>query len=837
MFTSKYFRPSILAFGVALIMALGLALYSNHTWEDYYITYRSSKNLATGHGLVFNPGERLHTFTSPLGVLLPALAYALTGGTSDVAALWIFRIMSASALGGAALLLLRLAKREYGMWLPAGLPVAWLLTDCKSLDFTINGMETGFMLLFLVYTLWAHLAHERRAWLHLGVAWAGLMWTRPDSFIYITLLAVSHGLMVIRASPTRETSRAMLILYGRAFLVTTALYLPWLLWATAYYGSPLPHTIVAKGGIGETPTFFGLLTTAVTLPYRAWTTGSSLELTFLPSYVLLGGWPSGLVVASKVVATLCSLLWLLPGLKPWSRVASFAFYGAHVYLTYFPYFPFPWYLPSTTLLALIAFSGLVHRLITEPRGRKFWRPLALGLAGLGLITQGWMSFQVARQTRAQQLWVEDSNRRKIGEWLRTAAKPTDTVFMEPLGYIGFFSGLKTYDWPGMSSLEMVRARQKVGANWGALLQVLKPVWLVLRPFEVERVQRVAPGLLQHQYREVQRFDQSAVLENLPVYGLPYLRHDAHFVLFRRQPDADAHLGITLLRSHQAALRPQKLQTVDQPYTITYNDHLVTVVGAPAGIDFAIPPDLIELAGGLGLLNDEWYRVVQDRAVEFQIALIEPNGTRHDLFTRTLHPVANAADRGFLPFKVTLPSLRTGVLRFTTRLSQSDPMATARPVLAFWSELSTSSLLTDLHTTTGLQAIAPDSQARFGLANTEEDGRPCLFAHAPSSLIYAWHPGLNHVEAEYGILRGAYTGEHQTDGVIFSVETVDEAGRSQILFSRHLDPVNRAADRQPQTLSVRIPPSPGGKIVLRTQAAPSGRLDYAWGYWRNLTGKE
>ena len=59
-----------------MLLALAFAGFTNHVWEDYYITYRSSKNLATGHGLVFNHGDRLHTFTSPLGVLLPIVALA-----------------------------------------------------------------------------------------------------------------------------------------------------------------------------------------------------------------------------------------------------------------------------------------------------------------------------------------------------------------------------------------------------------------------------------------------------------------------------------------------------------------------------------------------------------------------------------------------------------------------------------------------------------------------------------------------------------------------------------------------------------------------------------------
>jgi hypothetical protein len=60
-------RPAV-AVGVAVfLVALVFAIYTQHVWEDYWITFRCSRNLATGNGLVYTPGERLHSFTSPLG--------------------------------------------------------------------------------------------------------------------------------------------------------------------------------------------------------------------------------------------------------------------------------------------------------------------------------------------------------------------------------------------------------------------------------------------------------------------------------------------------------------------------------------------------------------------------------------------------------------------------------------------------------------------------------------------------------------------------------------------------------------------------------------------------
>ncbi len=55
--------------------------------------------MATGHGLVFNEGDHLQTFTSPLETLLLALASLVTGNASDVAALWLYRGASIIAFG------------------------------------------------------------------------------------------------------------------------------------------------------------------------------------------------------------------------------------------------------------------------------------------------------------------------------------------------------------------------------------------------------------------------------------------------------------------------------------------------------------------------------------------------------------------------------------------------------------------------------------------------------------------------------------------------------------------------------------------------------------------
>jgi len=647
------FSPARLAFIGTLVFAMLFAVYTQHAWEDYYITFRSSKNLATGHGLVFNVGDRLHTFTSPLGVLLPALASLLTGNSSDPAALWIFRLMCAAALGGAAALLVQIARRQdYGK-VAAFFLVAWLALDAKIVDFTINGMETGFMILFLVYALWAHVSPGPRQWRHLGAAWAGLMWTRPDSFIYIGLVAAGFWFFNdARQSGTTRTK--MLGLFIKAGLLTTALYLPWLVFAHLYYGTAVPHTITAKSGIGDPRTLPGLVNSIWHLPLRAWDDMGSLKGTFLPAYHMIGGWPAVLGQIGGGVAVGVSLLWLLPFLRTETRACSFAFFGAHAYLSYFPYFPFPWYLPSTTLLAVTALGSLLAQVLHAAKSRPAGRA-AVAVAVLLMLGAGWTTWQVARQLQAQQQYIEDGNRRKIGEWLRTHAARNDTVFMEPLGYIGYFSQLKTYDFPGMSSREMVQTRQQVGLDWSTLIEYLQPNWLVLRPDEARRITALVPDLLITHYSPAKEFSVADEISRLGVMGRRYLEVDSRFTVYRRAK----------LKSYRTDL-VEIVSAFDVTQKTLDGDRL-TLVHAPGRMIVKVPLKATTFDITYGFPEGA-YTGEGDPTDGATFQIVWENGDRKvTLLDITLNPAANPAHRGMQHFHCDLPAApdATGRLVFRT----------------------------------------------------------------------------------------------------------------------------------------------------------------------------
>jgi hypothetical protein len=164
------------------------------------------------------------------------------------------------------------------------------------------------------------------------------------------------------------------------------------------------------------------------------------------------------------------------------------------------------------------------------------RIFAIGL----VIGQAALTVCVVRQLQVQQELIENGLRRQIGLWLRDHAQtPHDTVMLEPLGYIGYYSGLKMLDCPGLASKEVVEARKRLGpARENQIGLELMPDWLILRPMEA-RAGFVMDSESLHKFYELrQMFDVSDKVKAtrwLP--GRSYLEVDQTFLIFYRKSDA------------------------------------------------------------------------------------------------------------------------------------------------------------------------------------------------------------------------------------------------------------------------------------------------------------
>ncbi len=509
-----------------LAVPLAFAWFTGHAWEDYFITLRTSRNLVEGNGLVFNSGERVHTFTSPLGVLLPALCSWLAGASHESLALWFFRFINAGLLAVAALFVCRrsetLGLGRFGRFVFFGL----LAADAKLADFASNGMETG-ILVFFVLLLWSELeAPVAPRALPIAIACAGLMWTRPDAFILGAALMAPHFFLRRRGTTVRPRPWRPLL---RGVLLGAALYLPWFVFAWWYYGSPIPHTIVAKSVI--TPRF--QLHEFLLLPWRTLIGDSFLTDLFLPTYWYYGGWPSLLHLFGHVLSVAAAFAWFCPALPGPARRASLSVFCGMFYVC--AIIPFPWYLPPWTALAALALAFTFDDLLA--RARRLSHPsfasvtrvvgsLAVGVQVAVLLAAAW-------QMRIQQRLVENDGRREIGRWLHATAAPGDTVFLEPLGYIGYYSGLKTFDVPGLSSPEVVAAMRGGAVRFASLIERLHPTWLVLRPFEIADP-RLPENAALRSYRLVRTWNARPRLDAIAFLpGRAWLEHDSEFRVFRR----------------------------------------------------------------------------------------------------------------------------------------------------------------------------------------------------------------------------------------------------------------------------------------------------------------
>jgi hypothetical protein len=505
------------------------AAYTQHGWEDWYITFRAAKNLATGHGLVFQQGQVLQTFTSPLNVMVPAGLSWLTGNQNDALVLWLYRFICAGLLGGTVILLDLIARSQNLSRTATCFLIAFFLVDAKTIDFSINGQEAAFLMFFQALQVLALL--QRRSLL-LGVAWGGLMWSRPDSFIYVG--GVTGGYLLHLLLSERASLPATLRRMGIAALVGGLIYAPWLIGTTLYYGSPVPHTIIAKGLHVQTALQTRLLGVFL-LPFKGLLGlgGSSYSGVFMPTYFIFGGWPEALQVLARLLAWLAAIAWLLPRMPALVRATSLGAFAGIYYLSYFPNFPYPWYFPSCAFLCVLSLAGLLDQALRHAGTRLHERGLQLAAAA---IVSVWLvvSLSMAQEMRQQQALIENGIRKPIGLWLKShAAGPHDTVFLECLGYIGFYSNLKMYDYPGMSSPEVVAARRRYGENWVALIGALTPDWLVLRRDELSTLEQVAPNLW-HVYRQEADFNQAAAIAAVPFLpGRPYLEYDQEFLILHR----------------------------------------------------------------------------------------------------------------------------------------------------------------------------------------------------------------------------------------------------------------------------------------------------------------
>jgi hypothetical protein len=208
--------------------------------DDAYITFRYARNLVNGLGFVYNPGERVMGTTTPLYTLLMAgLSFILRTQNFPAIALWVNALADAVT----CVLLVHLGERLSGqrrVGVAAGLLYA---VAAFSVTFAIGGMETSIYVLLITLTALLYL-QGRAGW---AVTAALSLLTRPDALIFLGPLWLDFGIRWLNS--LRNTSHVSRLAFDQILkpaLLFLIPLLPWLLFATFYFGTPVPHSIAAK---------------------------------------------------------------------------------------------------------------------------------------------------------------------------------------------------------------------------------------------------------------------------------------------------------------------------------------------------------------------------------------------------------------------------------------------------------------------------------------------------------------------------------------------------------------------------------------------------------------
>ena len=369
------------------------------------------------------------------------------------------------------------------------------------------------------------------------------------------------------------------------------------------------------------------------------------------------------------------VIWIIPGIRRVTRLASFTFFFGQFYLTTYVSFPVPWYIPTLTLFSFLVISGVVSQLMDFCEGEvaqawlgagaKIARDTIIAACCLLIIGSLSVTLAAAHQLRLQQTIIEHGQRREIGRWLRSHAARSDTVFLEPLGYIGFYSNLKMLDYPGLSSPEVVAARRRANSHaypdcWAELIIDLSPGWLVLRSYEADVVRKQAPGLLNGVYTLAKTFDVRPQIEAInSIEGRGYLLNDALFEVYQRNPNLSRN-GAHVARVQP--IRAASLQLNEAWNGSAAESGLNILAHAPSRLRFERLASARWLSGSLGFQEGAYTKPASSTdGASFRIYFISGDGARQELFRRDLNPRDQPGDRGPQSFSVDLPGDQSGMI--------------------------------------------------------------------------------------------------------------------------------------------------------------------------------
>lgn len=324
------YKVEIFIFVISVIVAFSSFYFDSIKFQndDQFTIYRYIENIASGKGFVFNEGERVLGSTTPLFTILGAFLKILF---SDISTQWIIALVNTILISFSAVVFFRLSKLFVHIYLSYIGVVVFVLNLAKTAS---AGMESPLFIFATLSFLYSVFIGQN----FVGAVFLGIaLLTRPDALL-IALLAI---LWWFTKQGYKKT-----IQYGA---VVTAIIFPWIVFATVYFGSPVPQSLRTKSHVADIvyqPRIQAMKVQLANMSRTYW--GKVVEVDNIPVQTVVNLTPF-LIFVVLALKRFWSSHWLLFGI-PVLYFMSFSYSNPVMY---------PWYISQLEpLWLLISLAGV-----------------------------------------------------------------------------------------------------------------------------------------------------------------------------------------------------------------------------------------------------------------------------------------------------------------------------------------------------------------------------------------------------------------------------------------------------------------------------------------------
>jgi len=432
--------------------------YSNWMLDDGMINATIVRTFNNTNILTHHPSDILSTSTSPLYVLFAGILSKI--GVHEIISLKLIGIVSLKSVAFVCYLQARETFNSYYGYLVL-IGILWFVPN---IAYAQCGLETFFYSFLVVFCLrMIFIKNYKWSIYSLFI----LIMIRPDGILLAPLVLF----FIIKDRRLKSE-----IVY--TFIIASFIFLCYLICNYLYYGSFIPHSIIAKRAL------HGFIFENNFI----WNIYKYINRMFFERYYL----------------TPFYLLAIYGAIKSYKLNNRFIIYFSWwlvyhiVFILFIPLYS--WYLippmPVLLLFSMVGLSAVLNK-ITKKYFRLRFTAYILVIITSAIFTSKYFVYRKEMGNYNTQVL------KSLGEWLNHTSRIHDTITTETLGYIGYYSKRKIYDIPGLANREIPVL---IKNNWGEepfekVITSKKPNYLALREAKWNQLN----ASIKKQYKKLRHF--------------------------------------------------------------------------------------------------------------------------------------------------------------------------------------------------------------------------------------------------------------------------------------------------------------------------------------------